>query len=59
MVFYNPAKAPELACNECGCRWFDRMTQCCYECGAAISREDIAEYEVALKKFYEETGIKP
>lgn len=59
MIFYNPAKAPELACDECGCRWFDRRTNCCYECGAKISEEDVAEYLAALKKFHEEKGIDP
>src|SRR5574340_388702 len=34
MIFHNPAGAPELACDQCGCRWFDRMTNSCYECGA-------------------------
>ena len=33
MIFRNPAGAPELACEACGCRWFDRMTNACYECG--------------------------
>lgn len=59
MVFYNPARAPELACNECGCRWFDRMTNRCYECGAAPSERDIAEYQAALEKFQQETGTLP
>lgn len=59
MVFYNPKGAPELACNECGCRWFDRMTGCCYECGAKVSDADIAEYHAALKKFHQGKGITP
>jgi hypothetical protein len=56
MIFYNPSGAPELACNECGCRWFDRMQNRCYECGAEVSREDVAEFEAALKTFREQTG---
>ena len=39
MIFRNPAGAPELACDECGCRWFDRMTGSCYECGARVTPE--------------------
>lgn len=50
MIFYNPAGAPELACDECGCRWFDRMTNTCYECGAKVSPEAIAEFQQALQK---------
>jgi len=26
VIFRNPAGAPELACDACGCRWFDRMS---------------------------------
>lgn len=51
MIFTNPSGAPELACNECGCRWFDRMTNRCYECGAPVSLVDVAEFEQALKEF--------
>ena len=53
MIFSNPAGAPELACNECGCRWFDRMSNCCYECGAKVSEEDVADFQAALKAFQE------
>ena len=49
MIFTNPAGAPELACDECGCRWFDRMTNCCYECGAKVSPEAVAEFQRALE----------
>ena len=51
MIFTNPAGAPELACDECGCRWFDRMTNCCYECGAEVSAESRAEFQRALEAF--------
>ena len=39
MIFFNPSGAPELACEQCGCRWFDRMTGTCYECGARVTAE--------------------
>jgi hypothetical protein len=51
MIFNNPSGAPELACNECGCRWFDRMRNCCYECGAKMSEGDQKEFEEALRAF--------
>jgi len=51
MIFCNPAGAPELACDECGCRWFDRMTNRCYECGAEVSGEALAEFRRALEAF--------
>ena len=51
MIFLNPSGAPELACDECGCRWFDRMTNTCYECGAPVTPEALAEYQRALDAF--------
>lgn len=51
MIFFNPAGAPELACDQCGCRWFDRMTHTCYECGAAVTPEMEAEFQRALAEF--------
>jgi hypothetical protein len=51
MIFFNPAGAPELACDACGCRWFDRMAGACYECGTPISEESQAEYRRALEAF--------
>jgi hypothetical protein len=53
MIFSNPAGAPELACDQCGCRWFDRMANVnvCYECGAAVTPENLAEIEAALAAF--------
>nr|MDP2190108.1 hypothetical protein [Rhodoferax sp.] len=51
MIFFNPAGAPELACDACGCRWFDRMIGACYECGTPVSAESQAEYQRALEAF--------
>ena len=51
MIFFNPAGAPELACDACGCRWFDRMIGACYECSAPVSEESQAEYRRALEAF--------
>ena len=51
MIFQNPAGAPELACDQCGCRWFDRMTNTCYECGSEVSAENLVEIRLALEKF--------
>lgn len=51
MIFSNPSGAPELACDQCGCRWFDRMANTCYECGAAVTPENLAEIEAALAAF--------
>lgn len=51
MIFTNPAGAPELACDECGCRWFDRMTGACYECGAEVPSESKEAFDQALHAF--------
>ena len=51
MIFTNPAGAPELGCDECGCRWFDRMKGTCYECGAPVPALARAEFEAALASF--------
>ncbi|OGA34702.1 MAG: cysteine protease [Betaproteobacteria bacterium RIFCSPLOWO2_12_FULL_64_23] len=51
MIFFNPAGAPELACDACGCRWFDRMSGTCYECGTPVSEGSQAEYRQALAAF--------
>lgn len=59
MIFENPSGAPELACDACGCRWFDRMTGTCYECGEAVPPEAVAAYEAALRRFHQEKGIRP
>lgn len=59
MIFRNPAGAPELACNECGCRWFDRMHNQCYECGAAVPDHEVVEFEAALRDFAADPQTKP
>jgi hypothetical protein len=51
MIFTNPAGAPELACDECACRWFDRQNNRCYECGAPVSAAAVAEFHSALEAF--------
>jgi hypothetical protein len=51
VIFQNPAGAPELACDACGCRWFDRMQGNCYECGTPVSVQAQAEYRAALAEF--------
>lgn len=51
MIFDNPAGAPELACNACGCRWFDRMTGACYECGEPVPPEDVQAFHAALAAY--------
>jgi len=51
VIFFNPSGAPELACEECGCRWFDRMTNRCYECGEEVPARARAEFERALETF--------
>lgn len=59
MIFYNPKGAPELACEQCGCRWFDRMTGSCYECGTPVSAAAIAEFDRALQAFAAGSGAAP
>jgi len=51
MIFRNPAGAPELACDASGCRWFDRMADCCYECGEPVSAEAKAAFAQALDEW--------
>ena len=48
MIFYNPAGAPELGCDHCGCRWYDRMTNTCYECGEVVTPQMESEFRQAL-----------
>lgn len=59
MIFHNPSGAPELACNECGCRWFDRMNNCCYECGVRVPDDEIAAYDVAVREFTAMRAAEP
>jgi hypothetical protein len=59
MIFFNPSGAPELACDECGCRWVDRIENTCYECGAKVPDQEVAAFLKALEEHYEKTGIKP
>lgn len=59
MIFRNPQGAPELACDACGCRWFDRMTGNCYECGEPVPPEEIEAFQEALREFHEQKGIRP
>jgi ribosomal protein L37E len=51
VIFENPRGAPELACDECGCRWFDRMTNACYECGAPVTEAMRHAFAEALAAF--------
>lgn len=59
MIFFNPAGAPELACDECGCRWFDRIRNTCYECGCAVPAATVAEFERALDEFQRRAETQP
>lgn len=58
MIFFNPAGAPELACDECGCRWFDRIRNTCYECGSEVPVAIVAEFNRALEEFRQRTGTQ-
>jgi hypothetical protein len=57
MIFRNPKGSPELACNECGCRWYDRQTNSCYECGAAVPQDELDDYLRILRDFHAAKGI--
>ncbi|MBT3917207.1 MAG: cysteine protease [Rhodospirillaceae bacterium] len=59
MLFTNPAGAPELGCNECGCRWFDRIKNECYECGLPVPDEEVKAFDEALAEYYKKTGNPP
>jgi hypothetical protein len=59
MIFRNPAGAPELACDECGCRWFDRMTNSCYECAAPVSSDSLAAFDEALTAYHTDQRTSP
>jgi hypothetical protein len=51
MIFTNPSGAPELACDECGCRWFDRMSGACYECATQVTAEAQHEFRRAIEAY--------
>jgi hypothetical protein len=53
MIFRNPAGAPELACNACRCRWFDRMKDACYECGEPVSAQEMDTFARALAEWHQ------
>ena len=57
MIFHNPRGGPELACDECGCRWFDRRTMSCYECGAPVPPEEVTCFNDEIARFHREKGI--
>jgi acyl dehydratase len=59
VIFDNPAGAPELACNACGCRWFDRMSGACYECGEPVPPEDVQAFHAALAAYQARRGLLP
>ncbi len=59
MIFQNPRGAPELACDECGCRWFDRMTNACYECGAPVTDAMTRAFAEALAAFQASAAAVP
>ena len=52
MIFTNPAGAPELACDACGCRWFDRMSAP-GRSQATIPERDSAQGHLVLGTCYE------
>lgn len=56
MIFRNPSGAPEFACDACGCRWFDRMTDRCYECGEPVSAQAKSAFAQALAEWQTEIG---
>lgn len=51
MIFMDPAGAPGLACDECGWRWFNRMTGACYECGTRVTQEAQDEFRRSVEAF--------
>lgn len=57
MIICNPNGAPDLACDECGCRWYDRQTNSCYECGTPVPDAELEKYLRALRDFQTERGI--
>ena len=59
MIFQNPGGAPELACDECGCRWFDRMSNACYECGAPVTEAMTRAFAEALAELERRRRAEP
>ena len=59
MIFFNPAGAPELACDACGCRWFDRMANACYECGEPVPAAEMDAFARAVAEWREAQGDTP
>jgi len=53
VIFLNPSGAPELACDACGCRWFDRIKGSCYECGTPMDAQGEEAFREALAQFAE------
>lgn len=58
MIVFTPNAPPELACDECGCRHFDRLNNCCYECATAISDAAVADYQAALERYLSAAGAE-
>lgn len=58
MIFRNPAGAPELGCDACGCRWFDRMTDRCYECGTPLPAGEARRFVEAAEAWLARSGAK-
>lgn len=59
MIFRNPAGAPELACDACGCRWFDRMANACYECGEPVPPSEVEAFARAIAQWSEALAAGP
>lgn len=59
MIFRNPAGAPELGCDACGCRWFDRMTDTCYECGAPLDATEARRFVAAAEAWQARQDAQP
>jgi hypothetical protein len=51
VIFRNPRGTPAPARDECGCRWFDRMVNACYECGAPVTEAMTRSFAEALAEF--------
>jgi len=58
MIFRNPQGAPVLACDSCGCRWFDSMNDICYECATPVPEGALLEFRAVLMAFAQEQPRK-